>query len=257
MPSFVWERDIAEAYQEPYEYGGQEQFSREAKRVVNLLKKHYSQFNQKFGRDEKTLEKAIWMLQVDGLEALSDALILTDERRHRIASRMFRDAVESLDTSAYFYLSGESRSADLYKWYENKVIPHRRFRELVKQLHGEAKAKDLSSLYSDLSKYTHRTYKAINMSYILGRNNVLIYDGFKEPNMLVLPHVISFSYALIGTLIKRFVRIAETTEQITSEEVKRIWKESLEEETVPRRFGIGPGQFMRGPPMEILLDDDS
>ena len=34
---------------------------------------------------------------------------------------------------------------------------------------------------------------------------------------------------------------------------ERVWKESLEAETVPRRFGTGPGQIFRGPPMEIFV----
>nr|BFE91588.1 hypothetical protein GCM10020185_21240 [Pseudomonas brassicacearum subsp. brassicacearum] len=60
-----------------------------------------------FDRDEQTLDKAIWLIQIDALEALIDALKLTEEKRHRIASRLFRDAVETMDISAYFYLAGD------------------------------------------------------------------------------------------------------------------------------------------------------
>jgi len=256
MPSFVWERKTDEASLEPYEYGGQEQFSREAKQVLKLFKDHYSKHNRTFTRDDKSLNKAVWLLQVDGLEALNDALLLIDEKKHRIASRLFRDAVETLDMSAYFFLGGNEAKKDLEKWYENEVIPHRRFREFVKKTHGHERAENLSGLYSDLSKYTHRTYKAIGTSYILGRNDLFVYDGFRESHTLVSPHIISFSYALIAALIKRFIDIAERTDQIDKHTIERVWKESLETETVPRRFGTGPGQSLRGPPMEIFVDEE-
>ncbi|MDD2894128.1 MAG: hypothetical protein PHF20_09405 [Halothiobacillaceae bacterium] len=256
MPSFVWDRRTDEAYSEPYEYGGQEQFSREARLVLKHLKEHYSKRNQTYTRDEKSTEKAVWMLQVDGLEALSDALVMTDEKKHRIASRLFRDAVETVDMSAYFFFGGKEVQKDLAKWYENEVIPHRRFRDFIKKSHGNEKAENLTSLYGDLSKYTHRTYKAISTSYILGRHDLLVYDSFRESDTLVLPHIVSFCYALTAALIKRFMDIAEGTNQIEKDVTERIWKESLEKETVPRRFGTGPGQIFRGPPMEIFLDDE-
>jgi len=115
MPSFVWDRETDEAYLEPYEYGGQDQFSREAKQVLKHLKEHYSKRNQTFTSTGKSAEKAVWLLQVDGLEALSDALLMTDEKKHRIASRLFRDAVETVDMSAYFYLGGKEAERDLDK----------------------------------------------------------------------------------------------------------------------------------------------
>jgi hypothetical protein len=256
VPSFVWERDTADAWLEPYEYGGQEQFQREAKKVISLLKDHYSQKDMQFNRDERSLEKALWLIQVDALEAISDALVLTEEKRHRIAARMFRDAVETMDTSAYFYLAKDKATTDLEKWYENEVIPHRKFRTFIRDYECKDKAKDLSELYRDLSKYTHRTHSAIMRSYILGRKNSIAYDGFSKGDFRVLPHVISFSYAVIAALIKRFITVAENTEQLSSSEAESIWKNSLEKKTVPRRFGTGPGQIMRGPLMEINLEED-
>lgn len=256
MPSLVWDRRADEAYSEPYEYGAQEQFTREAKRVLKLLKEHYSKRNQTFNRNDRSVEKAVWLLQVDGLEALTDALEMTDEKKHRIASRLFRDAVETVDMSVYFLLGGNDAKKDLNKWYENEVIPHRRFREHIKRNHSNVEAENLSSLYGDLSKYTHRTYRAITTSYILGRDDLLVYDGFRESDTLVLPHIISFCYALTAALIKRFVNIAERTKQIERAAINRMWRESLEEETVPRRFGTGPGQVFRGPPTKLIVDDD-
>ena len=249
MPSFVWDRKTDEAYAEPYEYGAQEQFSREAGKVLNYLREHYSKFNLTFARDDTSLEKAVWMLQVDGLEALTDSLLMTDEKKHRIATRLFRDAVETVDISAYFFMGGEETKVDLDKWHQNKVIPHRKFREFIKKHRGEEEANNLRSLYSNLSKYTHRTHEAISNSYSLGRGELLVYDNFRESRLLVLPHVISFCYAFIAALIKRFIDIAEKTKQIDNKAIDQIWKGALEKETIPRRFG--PGRLLRGPLIEI------
>ncbi|MFB2802635.1 hypothetical protein [Shewanella seohaensis] len=256
MPSFVWDRDTEDAWNEPYEYEGQEQFHREAKKVVGYLKEHYSLKDMHFDRDEETLDKAVWLMQTDALEAIVDSLTLTEEKRHRIAARLFRDAVETMDISAYFYLAGDQAKKDLKKWYKNEVIPHRVFRAFIREQECKDKAKDLGSLYSDLSKYTHRTHNAITKSYILGRGNKIAYDGFADNDIRVLPHVISFSYAVIAALIKRFITVAVSTDQLSIEQSSTIWSESLESETVSRRFGTGPGQIMRGPPVEFELKLD-
>ena len=69
-----------------------------------------------------------------------------------------------------------------------------------------------------------------------------------------MPHVISFSYAAIGALIKRFMMIAINTNEITVDESQKIWDQSLENETIPRRFGTGPGQMLRTPPIRLELE---
>src|SRR5690606_25690345 len=106
MPSFVWGREPSEAYDEPYEYAGQDQFAREANSVLEEIKAHYSKLNHTFSRDDRSSTKAVWLLQVDALGALSDGLELISEKRHRLVARLFRDVVETLDASLYFSLAG-------------------------------------------------------------------------------------------------------------------------------------------------------
>lgn len=169
MPSFVWEREPAEAYHEPYEYGAQEQFVREATAAIIQLKLIYDADGHSFERDDQSTRRAVWMLQVDALSALSDTVDLLAEKRFRVASRLFRDVVETLDASYYFALAGEATTANLTKWYANEVISHRVFRDFVKRHHDHERAEHLRRLYSDLSKYTHRTFHALSMGYLLGR----------------------------------------------------------------------------------------
>jgi len=254
MPSFVWNREPSEAFSEPYEYGGQEQFAREAEAVLKELKTHYAQLDRTFARDERTVQKAVWMLQVDALGALTDALELTNSKRHRLVSRLFRDFVETMDASFYFFHGGIKSQTNLAKWYENEVVPHRVFREFIKSHHGNEQFERLRSTYNDFSKYTHRTYRALLMSYILASEDKLAYDGFRRSDPdYVLPHVVSFSYAVIAMLVKRFVEFAVATEQLSNTQAKELWAKCLEPETVPRRFGSGPGQVMRGPLIELKI----
>lgn len=51
----------------------------------------------KYHRDEASLDKATWMLAVDAVDALKECTELLKEDRHRIAYRLFRDTVESID----------------------------------------------------------------------------------------------------------------------------------------------------------------
>ena len=180
MPSFVWNREPGEAFSEPYEYGGQEQFSREAESVLKELKAHYAQWDCAFTRDDRTVQKAVWLLQVDALGALTDALDLTNCKRHRLAARLFRDFVETMDASFYFFHGGKEAHANLAKWYNNEVIPHRVFREFLKSHHGNENFEHLRTTYNDFSKYTHRTYRALLMSYIHASEDKLAYDGFRS-----------------------------------------------------------------------------
>ena len=241
MPSFVWNRDPSEAYQEPYEYGGQEQFSRESKNVLSELRVFYKNKDRAFTREDRSAEKAVWMLQVDALDALTDTLRLIDEKRHRLASRLFRDAMETMDCSFYFSHRNEKCAERLSGWYSNEVLPHRVVREFFKKEKGDAHFENLRSLYNDLSRYTHRSYRALLMSYILAADDEIAYDGFRLTETgTVLPHVIAFQYALLGMLIKRFMEIAEASSQVTPEAAKGIWEKCLEKETVPRRFGFVP-----------------
>ena len=245
MPSFIWGRDIEEAYAEPYEYEAQDQFSREARKVLAFLKEHYSQKNRTFSRNDRSAEKAVWMLQVDGLSALIDALDMVDEKKHRIASRLFRDSVESLDLSFYFSVGGKKAKNDIEKWYQNEVIKHKKLRKFIENEGDRELSSNLNELYRDLSKYTHRTYRAILKSYILDGDECLVYYDFIGFGDSAVPSIISAWYARLGKLIKRFVYVAEKTNQISTDEISEMWDKSLESKSVLRHFGDGPGQMMR------------
>ena len=119
MTSFVWGREPEEAYANPYEYAAQDQFVHEARALLQRFAEALNPRELRFHCDDRSMEKATWMLHVDALEALRDALELIVEKRHRPAARLFRDIVETMNLAAYF-LSGSLKSkSDLgWSWLE-------------------------------------------------------------------------------------------------------------------------------------------
>ena len=77
MASIIWDRDPQEAVNNPYEYNAQKQFHREAIALTDKLSEKLLN-KKKFTRDDRTLEKALWMLQTDALFAFRDAVQLLD-----------------------------------------------------------------------------------------------------------------------------------------------------------------------------------
>ena len=104
MPSIVWGRNPREAYRNPYEYKAQDQFVREAEKIINKLFSELLKYAMKFKRDDTSIKKAIWMLQIDAVDSLQDFLILMKQKNHRVAGRLFRDVMETLDLAAFFLL---------------------------------------------------------------------------------------------------------------------------------------------------------
>jgi len=101
MPSFIWDRDPQEAMDNPYEYEAQEQFVREAESILNLFSNELGKFDMKFTVDDRSLEKAIWMLQNDALDSLKDIL------ERRLQSIVFRKGLaRSMKQSRQFIVHG-------------------------------------------------------------------------------------------------------------------------------------------------------
>ncbi len=236
MPSLVWDRSPEEAHINPHEYGIQEQFIREAKVLLQKLYAGLDKYVMKFHRDDKSIKKATSMLQNDAIDSLRDCLEMLEKKKHRLASRLFRDVIETLDLAAYFNSGTVASKNDLAKWYKNQVIPHRRYRDYIKKTEGNAKSEKKKELYGQLSKYTHRSYLVLLQGYSLGRGDLLVYDSHSESDLLVLPHTISEYFAVLAGLIKVFSKEVVLYGLLSKEEVDSAWESSLEKETVPRRF---------------------
>jgi hypothetical protein len=245
MKNFIWHRSSQEAHSNPYEYEAQEQFVREASLVLNAIKVEIEKYNRSFSRDDKSLLKAIWMLHIDATDSLLECLDLLISKRHKIAGRLIRDTVEVLDLAAFFHARTERSTNLLQKWYDNEVIPNREFRDYVKKNINEILAEELRSVYSQLSKINHRTYKSLAYGYILGKNDKLVYDGFIKSDILIYPGVISMYFSLLGNMIQVLSEELVKRELVSKEVVENIWKNSIEKEPVKRRFTTPEEIFRR------------
>lgn len=241
MPSQVWGRDPQEAFEEPYEYGIQEQFAREAEAVLGRLYKLLNSERHRYAVDDRSRQKAEWLLAMDSLR---DCLKALGRRDHRVAGKLFRDVMECMDLAAYFHSRTEKSTRSLEKWYGNEVVPHREYRDYVKRTQGKNAAKCLARHYSSLSRFTHRSYRAILDGYSRGGGDGLVHDRTGElygsaegtASILVLPQTIATYYAVLANLVLDYASGLSELELVREEDIRMAFASSLESETVPRRF---------------------
>ena len=244
MPSQVWGRDPQEAFEEPYEYGIQDQFVREARTLFTRLYKLLNSDRHHYSVDDRSREKAVWLLAMDALDSLRECLEALVRKEHRVASKLFRDVTESMDLAGYFHSATSKSKSSLDKWYADEIVPHREYRDYVKRTQSAEAAERLRKHYSSLSRFTHRSYRAILNGYSLGGEDRLVHDrtgelyGSQEgaTNLLVLPQTIASYYAVLANLALEYSTELSELGLVSREAIKDTFAASLETETVPRRF---------------------
>jgi hypothetical protein len=235
MTSIVWGRHPQEAYDNPYEYEAQDQFVREAKALLSQLQVALDHFTMEYHKDDRSLEKATWMLAVDLNDALLESIQLLEEKRHRIAFRLFRDAVETIDLLQVLHSKTPRAEKTLKLWYKDETIPHKESRMYIEECKGKNAAFERRDYYAQLSKFTHRTYRALLKSYSLGRDDMLVHDS-RSMRILVLPQTIASGLAVLADLIIQATECLGKCGALTPEEVSNAWLVALELHVVPRRF---------------------
>ncbi|WOK09547.1 hypothetical protein RT717_12950 [Imperialibacter roseus] len=238
MPSIVWNREPQEAMDNPYEYGAQEQFQKEAERLTKELLVVLGERNGEFSLEETTSRKAVWMLFVDALVTCIDIVECLSVKRHRLVGKLLRDLDESIDLAFLFNTNSSAGDKLLTKWYNDEIIPHREYRKFIKSEIDDDLSKVLSELYSMMSKHAHGTYKVLLYSYILRGKKMLVHDSKYESGILVHPKTIAMYYTLVAHYLKKLVNGLRTSGLIEENIINSIWKSSLDEATVPRRFEI-------------------
>jgi hypothetical protein len=243
MPSFVWGRDPQDAFEEPYEYGAQEQFAREAK---GLLRQFYILLNSgrhRYSVEDASRRKAVWLLAMETLDSLRDCLTALVRKEHRVAGRLFRDATETMDLAAFFNSGDPKSERFLKRWYADEVVPHSVYRDFVKRTRGDPEAKQLAQYYRNLSRFTHRSYKAILYGYVRRADDSLGHDRSHllwrqedEEGLLVLPHTLSIYYAVLSGIVLEFAAALPRLDLISSGEISKAFSVSWEADSVPRRF---------------------
>jgi hypothetical protein len=238
MASVVWGRHPQEAYDNPYEYEAQEQFVREAIELLTQLQHKLDRFTMAFHRDDRSLEKATWMLALDLIDALLESVQLFEEKRHRIAFRLFRDAVETIDLLQVLHSSTPRAEDALRRWYEDDSIRHIESRRHIEETEGREAAFKRKDYYDQLSKFTHRTYHALLKSFSVGRGEKLVHDSHSM-GLLVLPQTIASGLAVLADITIQAAGCLKQFGPLEPEEVDASLLVAIELHSVPRRFAPG------------------
>jgi len=244
MPSQVWGRDPQEAFEEPYEYDVQEQFLREAEKLFKRLYQILNSQGHSYSQDDRSSGKAVWLLAMDALDSLRDCLRSISRKDHRVAGKLFREIMESMDLAAYFHTTTKKSRSSLQKWYDDKIVPHHEYRDYVNNAQGEDVAKELAKHYASLSRFTHRSYRAILDGYVSGKGGRLVHDGTGElfgtgdgaEKFLVLPETIASYHAILANLALDYTTGLSELQLASGDEIRDALASSLEQETVPRTF---------------------
>ena len=109
------------------------------------------------------LKKANWLILNDITSSLYDCHQNMVDGNIRIASRVFRDAMENMHLLEL--LNKSEKEKYLKNWYENEVISNSEYREWIKKVKTIQLSELNRDVYRQYSKYAHRTYKAIYESY--------------------------------------------------------------------------------------------
>jgi hypothetical protein len=203
--SKVWIQNLEDSMKDRYGYESQQLFLEEALSILNKTFSYYEKYQMKFDKDDRSFEKAIWMLHLDALDTLRDCIFLLKDKKHRVVGKMFRDIAECLDLAALFWWERDSGSIHLKMWYDDKVIPHRKFRKYLNKVKGEEIMREAQDIYDSLSKWTHHCYSTLLNSYSLSGSNLqhLVYDSHSR--VLVLPETISLYVWKIKDLMLYFL----------------------------------------------------
>ena len=242
MPSKIWRLDPAEAYERPYEYAVQDQFQREATKLLPELYRLLNNKNNEYSVDDQSASKACWLLAMEALDCLRESLAALEQKRHRVFSALLRTTHEVLDLATYFHAQGDG-AKKLTAWYQDEIIPHRVYRDWIKT-RDKSIAERETAKYRSLSRFTHRSYRTLLHGYSAGVGNRLVHDATAElygesagsRTMLVLPHTMALYFSALAQSIIRFVTDVGDLALATPEALNRAMRDSEEPESEPWRF---------------------
>ena len=223
MCSELWTKTPQQAYDWPYDYDDQEMFLAEADSLLKVALSAFNELNMKFQRDDRSREKALWLLHFDVLDALRECVALLSENRPNTASRIFRDVYEALDMAAYFASKTAQSESDLADWYQDKIFTHGIYRKSLKKQGDIALANSKAAEYENLSKFAHRSYMALCQSYGLGWNDVLWHDNIERcRGGRPIPQIPAQYMAALAQFIRIFITrvqkqgVVNTTDLVSS-----------------------------------------
>lgn len=205
LKSRIWFSYPQREFRNPYSYGEQDLFLGEAESVLSKLLELLQTKNMIFTLADRSIEKAVWMLHIDALDALREATSLLREKRHGVASRLFRDILETMDLAGHFSRNNQQTNRDLAKWYNDEVILHRRSRASLGQAWGPAAEGARRALYHSWSRLTHRSYWAVSQSFGQGQGERIWHDSILSVHGECIPQSVACYLPILGDLIILFI----------------------------------------------------
>lgn len=255
MPSHIWSLSPEKAVDRPYEYEVRAQFLREAEALLPRLYTLLNGSPNQFTLEDRSKEKAVWLLCMEALDCLRESLNALKEKRHRIPSRLLRTTHEVLDLARYFDGAGHSEDGKrkLAAWYRDTIIDHAEFRKWIEAEEGDSARSEETARHRAMSKFTHRTYHALLRSYSRGKDNRLVHDATallygdhpESDTFLVVPQTMAIETAVLAQSIARLVSELEALDLASQEELSKALEAALEKEAVPWRFTTPKEVFER------------
>ncbi|GGW24300.1 hypothetical protein [Arenibacter certesii] len=235
MKNFIWNRDPQEAMDNPYEYEAQEQFRNESEKLVKALRKLIiSKFS--FKLNEKSTEKAIFMLTINALDSAFEIVQSLNNQSHRVTAHLLRTIDESIDLGVFFNSKSEKSERKVEKWFNDEIISHSDYRDYIKQKEGEEKFELERNNYRKISKFSHNSYKTLLYSYIKRSDEAIVHGSLYESGILIPVQTIAMYHAISGFYFQKIAFKMVEFKLIELEEMLNIMLDSQEENTIGRKF---------------------
>lgn len=169
MNSSIWKIDFIEAYKIGYSKKEIESFMSEAELLLRQLINHFKSLDGKFSANKKDKKLLVYFILNELVCSLYDAVLALQNGNIRIASRIFREAMESRDIIKLVHSKNGEKYVD--KWFNDEYIRHSDFRKTLEDDKNGLKGLT-REVYQKYSKYTHRSYSVLIDSFSLEDENL-------------------------------------------------------------------------------------
>lgn len=200
LKNIIWSRDPQEAMDNPYEWGAQRKFVKEANDFLRKIRKHIIE-NTSFTKDDSSKEKAIWMLSLVALDSAIEITISLKRNQIHVIYHLLRSIQEALDLATFFSFGVETSTKMLNKWYMGEIVSHGVYRDYLKKIGKKDKSEHLNEIYKVLSKFNHNAYPTLLYSYFLDSHGFIHHYGRYEADLTKPANTIAMLHAVSAQVI--------------------------------------------------------
>lgn len=216
LKNIIWTRDPQEAMDNPYEWDAQKKFVKEANDFLRKIRKHIIE-NTSFTKDDRSKEKAIWMLSLAALDSAIEITISLKRNQIHVIYHLLRSIREALDLAIYFDIEDTVIDESISKWFDGEIIQHGEYRSYVGKKINKAKEDHLKNIHRALSKFNHNSYQTLLYSYFLDDNGGIHHygryesDSTKPVNTIAMLHAVSAQVILELSFQLPILKVLDTS----------------------------------------------